>query len=161
HADRRADQAQGRGEEITPAFVDGSRNVDGRDTKRSRAMRTLATAALLACALAARAADKDVPIEATLKAVTDSYTLDLGGKTADDFRKALEAAEKTGDYPEAPKVDLVLELKNTSDKEVKVKVGGTTTVLELGLNGPAAVTVQMKRRVTPKIVVAPKEVVLA
>jgi hypothetical protein len=129
----------------------------------------LATTALLIGVLAVRADDpkarpaeaKDVPIEATLKANTDAYTLDLGGKTADDFRKALEDAEKTGTYPDAPKVDLVLELKNTSDKEVKVKVGGTTTVLELGLTGPAATTVMLKRRVTPKIVIPAKEVVLA
>jgi hypothetical protein len=123
----------------------------------------LATA-VLACGLAAAArADepKDLPIEATLKAAQDKYTLDLGGKTADEFKKALEAAATSGKYPDAPTVNLLLELKNTSDKEVKVKVGGTTTVLELELKGPGAVTVPLKNRVTTKIVVLPKEVTLA
>jgi hypothetical protein len=121
-------------------------------------------AALLACGLAgaARADEpKDVPIEATLKAAQDKYTLDLGGKTADEFKKALEAAATSGKYPDAPTVNLLLDLKNTSDKEVKIKIGGTTTVIELELKGPGAVTVPLKGRVTPKIVVPPKEVTLA
>src|SRR5437764_484487 len=65
-----------------------------------------------------------VPVEAKLVAKKATYTVDLGGKTAEEFRQGLKDAEKTGRYPPAPPVDLVLELRNTGDKEVQVWTSG-------------------------------------
>jgi hypothetical protein len=100
-------------------------------------------------------------VEAKLVAKTATYPLNLGGKTAEEFKKAITAGAATGDYPEPPQVDLVLELVNTSDKEVKIKVGGTTTVIGLELKGTGAVSVPLKNRVTNKLAIAPKVVTLA
>jgi hypothetical protein len=101
------------------------------------------------------------PVEALLKANKKTYTLDLGGKSAADFRKQIESGADTGEYPEAPKVDLTLELKNTSDKEVEIKVGGTQNVIELEVKGKGAITAPLKRRITPKFLIAPRTVTLA
>jgi len=55
----------------------------------------------------------------------------------------------------------VLELVNKSDKDVKIKVGGTTTVISLELKGKGAVSVPLKGRATNKLAIAPKIVTLA
>jgi hypothetical protein len=73
-------------------------------------------------------------LEARLVVKKDQYTLDLGGKTADDYKRLLKPFPPP---PPAPKVDLVLELRNTGDKEIRIWVGN----LELELKGPGAVTV--------------------
>jgi len=101
------------------------------------------------------------PVTAKLVAKTDRYPLDLGGKSAAEFRKQLQDAEATGAYPMPPKVDLVLELTNTSDKEVQIRFGGTQNVITLDLKGPGAETVAKKRIVTPKFLIAPKTESLA
>jgi hypothetical protein len=130
----------------------------------------VAAATLLAAAHADDPAkDKDkgktdtpgAPIEAVLTAKKATYTLDLGGKSAAEFKKAIEGGDATGDYPEAPAVDLVLELRNTGDKEIQAKVGGTMNVIDLDLQGPGAVSAQLKRRITNKLVVASKTISLA
>src|SRR6516162_8193894 len=96
---------------------------------------TLPVLALLMFALAGLAAedkdkdkDKDkpksdpkgAPIQATLTAKKTTFKLDLGGKTAEEFNKTI----KDEKYPPAPAVDMVLELKNTSDKDVEVWISG-------------------------------------
>ena len=101
-----------------------------------------------------------VPLEAVLKAKLDTYTLDLGGKTAAEFRKQIESGGETGNYPEAPKVDLVLELKNTGSEAVQVQAFGTENTVELKLNGPGAITEPLKRRITNKLRIAPKAITL-
>jgi hypothetical protein len=115
----------------------------------------------------ARAEDKkeepkqpDLPVKATLKAKKDSYTLDLGGKSADEFKKMLKDAEKTGKVPDAPKVDLVLELKNTSDKDVDIWISGDPVVLNLDLKGKGAESVMARRFFTQEFRV-PKAMTLA
>jgi len=65
-----------------------------------------------------------VPVQAKLIAKKSTYPLNLGGMSAAEFRETIKAAEKNGKYPQPPAVDLVLELKNTSDKEVQVWIGG-------------------------------------
>jgi hypothetical protein len=110
------------------------------------------------------AAKSDPPgavVEAKLVAKKATYKLDLGGKSAEEFKKALEQAATTHEYPNPPEVDLVLELVNTSDKEAQVKIGGTSNVVTLDLKGPGAVSVPVKGRITNKLVIAPKTITLA
>jgi hypothetical protein len=84
------------------------------------------------------------PLEAKLVVKKDTYTLDLGGKTPEQYR---DAAKK---MPPKVDVDLVLELKNTSDKDIKIWIvgdlrdekhqdGGDYVTLKLDLQGPGAV----------------------
>jgi len=98
-----------------------------------------------------------VPLAALLTSKPASYALDLGGKTADEVRKQIEA----GDYPAPPAVDLNLELRNTGDKDLLIRMGGTTTILDLDLQGPAALTVAFKGRLINHLAVAPKTITLA
>jgi hypothetical protein len=100
-----------------------------------------------------------VPLEARLVAKKATYTLDLGGKTAEEFRKLV----KTGRHAPAPQVDLVLEFHNTGGKEIKFLVGGTNPdiPLLLELRGAGAVNVVLPA-VTSKMKSDPaKEVSLA
>jgi hypothetical protein len=86
------------------------------------------------------------PLEAKLVVKKDTYTLDLGGKTPEQYRDAVKAS------PPKVDVDLVLELKNTSDKEIKIwivgdlrdeksQAGGDYVTLDLVLQGPGALNV--------------------
>lgn len=92
-------------------------------------MRTLLPL-LLTAGLAAAA---DAPLEATLDGTT-KYTLDLGGKTADEFAKSLKGDK----VPPSPKVDLKLVLKNTSKEDVQVWTAGDPVVITYTLKGKGA-----------------------
>ncbi|MCS6863570.1 MAG: hypothetical protein RMJ56_03755 [Gemmataceae bacterium] len=82
------------------------------------------------------------PLEMTITGKTTKYTLDLGAQSAEEFKKAIEAAAKAGQRPPAaPAVDLTIQIKNTSDKPVQVWKGGDPVVLTLTLKGPGAVNV--------------------
>jgi hypothetical protein len=83
----------------------------------------------------------ELPVKAQLIAKKKTYTLDLGGKTGDEFRKALKEAAKTGRVPPPPAVDLELELTNTSTADVKLWTGGDPVQLNLALTGPGAETI--------------------
>ncbi|HEY1858707.1 MAG TPA: hypothetical protein VGG61_00020 [Gemmataceae bacterium] len=100
-------------------------------------------------------------VEAKLTAKKTTYVLDLGGKSSEEFKKAIAAGAASGDYPEPSQVDLTLELVNTSDKDVRIRVGGTTTVINLELMGKGAVSVPLKNRATNKLAIAPKVVTIA
>jgi hypothetical protein len=102
-----------------------------------------------------------VPLEATLVAKQAPYALDLGGRTAEEFRKLIQAGDDTGRYPPPPKVDLVLELRNTGDKDLQVQMGGTRNVVTLDLQGKGGVSVKLKKQITPKFIIASKPVTLA
>jgi hypothetical protein len=65
-------------------------------------------------------APSDPPLEAKLVSRKDAYTLDLGGKTPEEFAR-LVGSDGT---PPCPKVDLVLALRNTSDKTVTLDPDG-------------------------------------
>jgi hypothetical protein len=81
-----------------------------------------------------------LPLELKITGKT-KYTLDLGGMSAADFKKAVAAAGKgKGRAPATPAVDLTIELKNTSDKTVQVWSKGDPVVLSLELQGKGAVT---------------------
>jgi len=119
--------------------------------------RLLTAATLLALALPLAGADDkpadeakpaDLPLKAKLVVKTDSYKLDLGGKSADEFRTALKDAEKAGKAPEAPAVDLVLEITNTGKEDVKFWVEGDANEVQLELKGPNAVSIMPRRAFT-------------
>jgi hypothetical protein len=87
----------------------------------------------------------DGALELRLLARKDTYPLDLQGKTPQQFRKFLEEiaadarkGKQRDDVPAAPAVDIVLDLRNTSDHEVEVWLGGDDTTLTLELKGPGA-----------------------
>src|SRR5207249_11607335 len=123
------------------------RSTEVHTQTRGDVMRVYLTAlALLVAAVPLVRADdkKDEPkanltVTATLVAKTTTYKLDLGGKTADDFKKELKDAEKSGKVPVTPAVEMTLELKNTGDKDVQVWVSGDPVVVTLDLKGPGAV----------------------
>ena len=133
-------------------------------------MRSLPPAALLLLTVLAVASGADdpkladkgktdppgAPLEAVLTSKAASYQLDLGGMTADEVRKAIDA----GVYPPPPAVDLSLELRNTGDKDVQIRMNGTTNVIDLDLKGPGAVSVALKGRITNHLIVAPKTITL-
>jgi hypothetical protein len=102
----------------------------------------------------------DLPIKAKLIAKKDTYSLDLGGKTAEEYRKALKEAEPTGKVPDAPAVELSLELTNTSDKEVQFWVSGDPVQVVLDLKGDGALTLTPRRAFTREFRV-PKPMALA
>jgi RNA polymerase sigma factor (sigma-70 family) len=81
-----------------------------------------------------------VPLEARLIAKESTYVLDLGGKTPEEFKKAVEEGQDTGQQPQPPVVDLVLEITNKSDKDVKIWFKGDAVTYDLALKGPGAVS---------------------
>jgi hypothetical protein len=94
-----------------------------------------------------------VPLEAKLVAKKDTYTLDLGGKTPEQYRDDAKKA------PPVVNVDLVLELKNTSDKPITIwivddyrkeeaQAGGDYVTLTLDLKGKGAVSAVTAQRFT-------------
>jgi hypothetical protein len=78
------------------------------------------------------------PLELTITGKTAKYTLDTGGLSPADYAKQVEAAAKAG-KPVAPAViDLALEIKNTSDKPIKVWTTGDPVLLTLTVKGKGA-----------------------
>jgi RNA polymerase sigma factor (sigma-70 family) len=85
-----------------------------------------------------------VSLEAKLTGAKESYKLDIGGKTADEFKKHIDAIPKgpsrpgASRYPASPEVGLKLELTNTGKEEVKVQLRGSDNKLTLDLQGDGA-----------------------
>jgi hypothetical protein len=102
-----------------------------------------------------------VPLEARLVAKKETYTLDLGGKTAKEFRKLLDDEKNTRRFPDPPKVDLVLEFKNTGKEEIKFLIGSDGAEPMLELKGEGAVTVDLGPNVSGRRSIRPKEITLA
>jgi hypothetical protein len=86
-----------------------------------------------------------VSLEARLTGDKESYKLDIGGMTADQFKKHLDEIPKGpgrpggSRYPASPEVGLKLELTNTGKEEVKVQLRGNDNKLTLDLQGDGAV----------------------
>jgi len=89
-----------------------------------------------------------LPVTAKLVAKETKYKIDLGGRSADEFKKALPDQEKSGKTPTPPAVDMVLEITNTSDKEVKIWEKGDPVFVALKLEGPGAVSAKPNRATT-------------
>jgi hypothetical protein len=104
---------------------------------------------------------KSVPVELRLTAKKTTYTFGLGGQTAAEFKKQIEDSDKTGKAPAPPAVDLALEFRNTSDKEVKIWIEGDATQLTLDLKGPGAVNNVRKKLAVTLDFRAPKTITLA
>jgi RNA polymerase sigma factor (sigma-70 family) len=100
-----------------------------------------------------------VPLEARLVAKKRTYTLHLGGKTPEEFRKLVH----TGHSPAAPEVDLVLEFRNTGGKEIKFLVGGSNpdVPLLLQLHGHGAVNATLRAWASASLTRPPEQVSLA
>jgi hypothetical protein len=139
---------------------------------RTRLALTFASFLCAACAVAAPAPGSDekpkdtgktepagLPLEITIVANKDTYPLDLGGKTDDDFKKMLNDGGSSAS--DAPKVDLTLVIRNTSDKEVQIQFGGTKNLLTLDLQGPGAVQGDFSKRPMPLFLLAPKTATVA
>jgi hypothetical protein len=135
-------------------------------------LQTFAFLAALALATAPAAGDepkKDggktdpagVPLEARLISKKDSYTLDLGGKSAKEFRKLLDDEKNTRRFPEPPKVDLVLEFKNTGKEEIKYRIGPDGAEPMLELKGEGAATVDLGPNLSGRRSIEPKVITLA
>ena len=83
-----------------------------------------------------------IPLELTITAKTTKYTLDTGGLSEAEYKKQIEDAAKAKGkirLPATAAVDLTVEIKNTSDKPVKVWTSGDPVVLTLDLKGKGAV----------------------
>jgi hypothetical protein len=81
------------------------------------------------------------PLELSITGKT-KYALDTGGLSPADYKKKIEDGVKKKaprQLPAAPAVDLAVEIKNTSDKPVKVWTKGDPVVLTLELKGKGAV----------------------
>jgi hypothetical protein len=108
-------------------------------------------ASLLVVGSAAMAADdnkptvepKNAPLELSITGKAVKYELDTGGLSSDDYKKKIEDSGKKGGGrpPAAPKVDLTLEVKNTSNKTVTIWAGGDPVVIDFVLKGKGAVSI--------------------
>jgi hypothetical protein len=68
----------------------------------------------------------------------------------DQVRSQLEKAKVTGELPPPPEVDVNLELRNTTQRPMRVWVEGPPSELRLELRGPGARSVPAKETAQPK-----------
>ena len=120
--------------------------LGGAATGESKAIRAR-YAAISTEIRAACVAPTTGPLQLRIVAGKDAYTLDLGGKTGEEFRKLLEKINTpplkfSPKLPDGPKVDLTLEIVNTSAKAVTVWQNGNALGLRLHLRGPGAVSMR-------------------
>jgi hypothetical protein len=93
------------------------------------------------------------PLTMRLVAKKDTYALDLGGKSPNEFRKLLKDIDPFGrgekPIPPGPVVDLEFVVTNTSDKPVTIMWGGDdASTLNFELKGPGAVGVSTRLTTT-------------
>src|ERR1019366_9251038 len=65
-----------------------------------------------------------VPLKVRLIASETVFRLNRGGLSEEGYVQLLQQARKTGELPAPPRVDVIFDLENTSDKEVQLVVGG-------------------------------------
>jgi hypothetical protein len=104
---------------------------------------------------------KPSPLKMRFVAKQDSYVLDLGGKSAEEYRKMLDAiVPDKSTPPPGPNVDLALEITNPTDVDITIYIGGDNTRLSLDLDGPGAVSKVVTKMTTTDLKVS-KPVVIA
>jgi len=86
-----------------------------------------------------KAVPDGTPLELRITGKKTTYTLDTGGLTPAEYKTSVETLVKGGKVPPTPALDLTVEIKNTSDKPLKVWDHGDPVVLELTLKGKGAV----------------------
>jgi hypothetical protein len=87
-------------------------------------------------------AEKSV-LEATLVAKEDTYVIPAG-QQGKEFAEKVSAPDAK-DLPEPPKVDIVLQLKNPTEKPITILLDSDAGALDLKLEGPGAVTVEGRK----------------
>jgi hypothetical protein len=89
-------------------------------------------------------AQKVSPLKMRLIAGKGPYTLDLGGKTPEEYRKLLSEFDPftlRGNLPPSPSVHIEIEITNTGKKPVTIRIGGDDSHLDFDLKGPGAMSV--------------------
>ena len=79
-------------------------------------------------------------LEAKLVAKVDTYTL-AKDQQGEKFRETIQNP-RNRNVPQPPKVDLMLELKNPTDKAITIVMGADNGALELDLQGKGAVEIK-------------------
>ncbi len=101
-----------------------------------------------------KADPEGTPLELTITGKTTKYTLDTGALSLAEYKKQIEAATGKGAKgiggrpPAPPTVDLNIEIKNTSDKTVKVWEKGDPVIVTLEVKGKGAANVDVNGPMT-------------
>ena len=84
-----------------------------------------------------KAVPAGTPVE--LKITGKSTTYELTKEAAAAYEKTEEIVKQGGtDLPEAPKIDLTLEIRNTSEKAIKIWIAGDPVLLTVTVRGKGA-----------------------
>ncbi|MGE3806980.1 MAG: RNA polymerase sigma factor [Gemmataceae bacterium] len=90
-----------------------------------------------------------LPLEIRLIARVDKYKIQLTDQEIENLGKPMQPQNGLGFAgfagPAAPRVDLVLEIKNTSDKDIEIWSGGDAVYTSLTVEGPGVVTIAPQR----------------
>jgi hypothetical protein len=108
-------------------------------------IRAILTVAL--CAPFVAADEKPKPLVLKVSG-TAKYKLDLGGKTEEEYKKAVLAAAADGTPLPTPAVELEVEVTNTTDKPVQLWTSGDPVVLTLRLKGKGALNLEPSQAFT-------------
>jgi hypothetical protein len=87
------------------------------------------------------------PVKTSREQLT--YPLNMGGRTPEEFRRALRAGRTTGKLPPPPVVNLALELRNRGERAVRLD--NWDAALQLDLRGPGAMTVPVRAAHVPPL----------
>jgi hypothetical protein len=101
-----------------------------------------------------------VTLELKLVSRKDTYPLDLGGRSADEFRKLLKDGAGNEKLPPPPRVQMEAQLTNVGGEDLKVWVSGDPTEMTLEFAGQGIVTIQARKYFGDEPI-PPREVKLA
>ncbi|OAI38927.1 hypothetical protein AYO40_01435 [Planctomycetaceae bacterium SCGC AG-212-D15] len=73
-------------------------------------------------------------LEARMVVNKTTYALDLGGKTAEEFQRGIEAVKPFDPLPASPAVDMVFEIVNAGENPLSVTIWDS--MMQLDLKGP-------------------------
>jgi hypothetical protein len=104
-----------------------------------------------------RSAAPACPLEATVTSKKAAYSLDLGGKTPEEFARTIRESTPPG----SPLVDLVVTLRNTSDKKVSLDPKGEFDAYLIGDGAMNHPEMPYQTAIIGGAVPEPKKIVLA